>query len=93
MYNCSIGNAPTYLTELLTEKHVGRSGLKYTVQESFILYDVPFNKKSTFSDRGFMTAGPKLRNDLQSSVKRSMSLDVFKKNLKTYYFSKFYYLF
>jgi len=40
-----------------------------------------------------MTAGPKLWNDLPSSVKRSMSLDVFKKNLKTYYFSKFYDLF
>ena len=57
-----------------------------TVQESFILYTVPFNKKSTVSDRGFMTAGPKLWNDLPStcSVKRSMSLGVFKKNLKTY---------
>ena len=52
MYNCLIGNAPTYLTELLTEKHVGRSGLRFTIiQKSFILYDVPFNKKSTFSDR------------------------------------------
>ena len=38
-----------------------------------------------------MTAGPKLWNDLPSSVKKS--LDVFKKNLKTYYFSKFYDLF
>jgi len=47
------------------EKHVGRSGLRSTVQESFILYDVPFNKMSTFSDRGFMTASPKLWNDLQ----------------------------
>jgi len=93
MYNCSIRNAPTYLTELLTEKHVGRSGLRSTVQESFKLYDVPFNKKSTFSDRGFMTAGPKLWNDLPSSVKRSMTLAAFKKNLKTYYFSKFYDLF
>ena len=36
MYNCSIGNAPTYLTELLTEKHVGRPGLRSTVQESFM---------------------------------------------------------
>jgi len=79
MYNCSIGNAPTYLTELLTEKQVVRSDLRSTAQESFILYDVPFNKNSTFSDRGFMTAAPKLWNGLPSIVKRSMSLDVFKK--------------
>jgi len=93
MYNCSIENAPTYLTELLTEKHVVRSDLRSTAQESFILYDVPFNKNSTFSDRGFMTAAPKLWNGLLSIVKRSMSLDVFKKHLKTYYSSKWYDLF
>ena len=59
MYICSIGNAPVYLTELLTETPVGRSGLRSTVQESFILYDVPFNKMSSFSDRGFMPVCPK----------------------------------
>jgi len=55
MYNCSIWNAPTYLTEPLTEKHVG---LRSTVQESFILYDVPFNKKLTFWQR-FHDSWPK----------------------------------
>jgi len=36
---------------------------EYKCNRGIILFDVPFNKKSTFSDRGFMTAGLKLWND------------------------------
>jgi len=81
MYSCSIGNAPVYLSELLTEKPVGRLGLGSAIHESFILYDVSFYTKATFSDRGFIPAEPKLWNDLPSSLKRSKSLDVLKKSV------------
>ena len=54
------------------------SGIIYTVCSS-IQHKI---SKSTFSDRGFMTAGPKLWNDLRNSIKRSMSLDVFRNILR-----------
>jgi len=56
-------------------------------------YDVPFNKRKTFSDRSFGTVGPKLWNQLPMDIRQSQYLDVFKRKLKSYLFSNFYSLF
>jgi len=56
MYQCSIGSAPLYLTELLSRQVPKRQGLRSA--SSFDSdYDVPFNKRKTFSDRSFGTWG------------------------------------
>ena len=50
-----------------------------------LTYCVPFNKRKTFGDRGFRTAGPKLWNELPLSIRESETLDIFKKKLKIHY--------
>ena len=92
MYNCSVGDAPLYLTELLSKRVPGTLGLRSSKSIN-INYVVPFNKRKTFNDRSFSTIGPRLWNSLPADIQLSKSLDVFKKKLKTYYFKSFYDLF
>ena len=91
MYNCSVGTAPGYLAELLTMQEPRRQGLRNSVNSQ--AYAVPFNGRRTFHDRSFATVGPRLWNTLPLWVQKSTSIHVFKKNLKTFYFTDFYSLF
>ena len=91
MYNCSIGCAPVYLNELLKKKTPTRSLRSASISTG--CYEVPFNKRKSFRDRGFSTVGPKLWNDLPVSVRNSENIGSFKKRLKTHYFKTFYALF
>ena len=91
MFNCSAGNAPSYLLDLLSRpvsKRASRSS-----ESSVGCYAVPFNRNKTFSDRSFSTVGPKLWNTLPTSLKQSKSLDIFKKQLKTWFFEQYKSLF
>ena len=87
MYNCSKGQAPEYLTELLHEQVSGRR-LRSADQISGC-FEVPFNKCKTFGDRGFRTVGPLLWNRLPCDLKNSKSIDTFKKDLKHTFFRNF----
>lgn len=78
MFNCSTGNAPAYLTELLSKQIPARQ-LRYAVS-SVGCYVVRFNRRNIFSDRSF-------------SIRGSETLDIFKRKLKTLYFRDFYNLF
>ena len=91
MFNCSVGNAPEYLTELLTCK-VAKRTLRSS-ESSVGCYEVPYNKKKTFSDICFSTVGPMLWNTLPLELKQSESVDSFKKHLKSYFFKDFFQLF
>ena len=91
MFNCSIGNAPAYLTELLSTP-ISKRNLRSSAS-SIGCFNVPFNKKRTFSDRSFGTVGPKLWNNLPLSLRQCTSIDTFKKQLKTYFFDDFFALF
>lgn len=91
MYNCSVGHAPLYLTELLSKLAPSRS-LRST-DKSEDNYVVPFNRRKTFCDRSFGTVGPKLWNELPSEIKRAESIDTFKRKLKSHYFRHFQTLF
>ena len=42
----------------------------------------------THGERAFSFCGPKLWNDLPSSIKQATSVDIFKKDLKTFLFNK-----
>ena len=56
-------------------------------QTHFFQFHSPYvNKK--YGDRALSVTGPRLWNQLDSSVKRSCSVDVFKNKLKTYLFEK-----
>ena len=91
MYNCSVGKAPSYLTDLLTNQ-VSKRTLRSS-ESSVGNYDIPFNKNKTFSDRSFSFIGPKLWNDLPMNVKNSKSVDIFKHRLKSFYFENYFSLF
>ena len=77
MYNYSVGNAPKYLCERLTPK-VSQRTLRSS-ESSLGGYEVPYNKKKTFSDRSFSTVGPRLWNSIPLSLRHSESVDTFKK--------------
>ena len=77
MYKCSVGEAPLYLTELLT-KQIPNQKLR-SAQSTKGCYVVPFNKRKTFSDRSFWTIGPKLWNNLPAEIRQATcnSIDCF----------------
>jgi len=77
---------------VFTKHSPNRQGLR-SCGSNMASYDVPFNKRKTFSDRSFSTAGPRLWNSLPQDLRQSDSLESFKKNLKTHLFRDFYALF
>ena len=83
MYNCSVGNAPKYLSELLTYK-VSKRTLRSS-KSSVGCFEVPYNRKNTFRDRNFNTIGPRLWNALPLELRQSGSVHTFKRHLKTYF--------
>ena len=86
-----VGNAPTYLTEVLSEQVPERNLRSSDCAKG--CYEVRFSKRKTFSDRRFATVGPRLWNSLPLSIRNSETLDGFKRSLKTFYFRDFYALF
>ncbi|KAK3101096.1 hypothetical protein FSP39_000910 [Pinctada imbricata] len=91
VYNCSINQAPAYLTDLLIIQRPNPRLRSAKSAEG--CYLVPSNKHKTFSDRGFSTIGPKLWNNIPLDIRQAENIEIFKKKLKTYYFAKFHSLF
>ena len=85
VYICLHGDGPAYLSSLLEEYHPSRN-LRSTAQAR--LYE-PFVHKR-YGERAFSVAEPKLWNALPESLRKSNSLDVFKKSLKTHFFKVAY---
>lgn len=91
MYNCSVGNAPSYLTDLLSHQ-VPKRTLRSS-ESSGGCFVIPFNKKKSFSDISFSTIGPKLWNELPITLRTCKSVDIFKRKLKSFYFEDYFALF
>ena len=79
--NCS---APSYLKELL-DPYVPRRNLRSA--NKLLLRSPCYNLKS-YGYRAFSVCAPKLWNLLPLDVRRSESIDIFKKNLKTFLFKE-----
>ncbi|KAH3795079.1 hypothetical protein DPMN_148624 [Dreissena polymorpha] len=62
MFICSRGNAPVYITELLTLQLPKLTLI--SAENKVMSYTVPVNKRRTFSDRAFRTAGPRIWNTI-----------------------------
>ena len=78
VYKClHDANSPPYLKSLLT--------FKYPIPK---ILSVP-RTHTTFADRAFSVAGPKLWNALPIDIRLSTTLDNFKSSLKTYFFTRF----
>ena len=85
VYKCLHGDGPAYLSSLLEEYHPSRN-LRSTAQAC--LYESLVHKR--YGERAFSVAGPKLWNVLPESLRKSNSLHVFKKSLKTHIFKVAY---
>ena len=78
-------------SEYLQQKLILRNPIQNTQSaiESDLLY-IPYNKRKTWADHGFSTAGPKLWNSLPCELQTAPTVSGFKKLLKTYLFKTCY---
>ena len=79
------GAAPSYLSNLLKVRHFNRPTRMQ--ENSKLLLEVPFTKKTSFADRAFSVYGPKIFNKLPTSVRIIQDFLSFKKALKTHLFT------
>ena len=75
------GLAPKYLADKLEIK--SNSKLRSSNQKLLV---VPRSRTTSYGDRSFSIAGPKLWNNLPKDLRLCISVDVFKRNLKTHLF-------
>ena len=87
VYKALIGQAPSYISELLLNKvHKHTHNLRSS--HDTLLLQIPTCKtKITLGDRAFVCAAPKLWNNLPFEIRTSSSVETFKSRLKTYLFS------
>ena len=52
---------------------------------------IPRSKLKSYGDRAFSVSAPKLWNDIPETIKCSVDLNAFKRNLKTYLFKRYFY--
>ena len=86
VFKCRSDLAPAYLVELLTPYAPTRS-LRSSDKN---LLEVPKTRLKTYGDRSFQVAGPILWNSLPLRLRQPMTVDAFKKELKTYLFTAAY---
>ena len=85
-YKALNNTAPVYISDLINLKvssRVLRSNDK-------ILLHVPRSNRKTYGDRAFSRTAPFAWNNVPLEVRQSPSLDIFKKRIKTYLFSRAY---
>ena len=83
-HQCLHGNAPIYLKELITPQPTSR----HLRSGQANLLQIPRTKLRTMGDRAFCHAAPCLWNALPDHLRAPLTLDTFKKGLKTYLFKK-----
>ena len=77
------GSSPTYLQALLNVYNSGRLRLRSSQDPTRLA--IPKTKRS-FGDKSFSALGPRMWNDLPSSVRAAPNVKRFKKLLKTHLF-------
>ena len=86
VYKALNGMAPLYITELLSYRTCSRT-LRSTDQKHLV---VPKSRLKTYGDRTFSVAAPKLWNELPLDLRSLVTINLFKKHLKTDLFKKAY---
>ena len=85
VFKCLNGLAPSYLSNLV-EIYVPSRNLRSINQYKLKTHVTKFK---TLGDRSFSSAAPSVWNALPLELRREKSIDIFKKNLKTFYFKEF----
>ena len=91
MYTIHFGLAPLYITELVSTvaAQMSRPGLRSADTTNY----VQPRTRTKFGERAFSYAGPAVWNLLPDDLRRTPTIDSFKRKLKTYVFiSAFSYL-
>ena len=78
---------PSYISDLLETYKPTRS----LRSSSRNLLMIPRSRLKSYGDRAFSVAAPKLWNDITETIKCSVDLNAFKRNLKTYLFKRYFY--
>ena len=86
VYKCATGVAPSNLASLIPPYIPGLSGLRSASSNQWAKQIT----KKKYGDRAFSNSGPHLWNNINLDLKNSPSIEVFKKDLKTYLFIKAY---
>ena len=77
---------PSYISNLLEIYKPTRS-LRSSSRNLLV---IPRSKLKSFGDRAFSVSAPKLWNDIPETIKCSVDLNAFKRNLKTYLFKRYF---
>ena len=85
VYKCLRNQAPAYLSNTIKIKDPNVHNLRSN-NDAFKL-DIPSTACRTFADRSFSVYGPMIWNALPLEIRKADNVDIFKKRLKTYYFS------
>ena len=86
VYKCLHNASPSYLTEMLSLYQPGRS-LRSSKDDSLLTQS---RTNKAIGCRDFRHVGPSLWNALPKAVRDSSTITIFKRNLKTFYFTQHY---
>ena len=78
---------PGYISDLLETYKPTRS-LRSSSRNLLV---IPRSRLKSYGDRGSSVSAPKLWNDIPETIKCSVDLNAFKRNLKTYLFKRYFY--
>ena len=87
-YKCLNGQAPDYLSDLLSAIPELRRMLRSSNKYKQLV--VPRVKRKTFAARLFSIMAPSLWNELPDSLQKANSVEIFKAELKTLLFRRYY---
>ena len=87
-YKCLNGEAPDYLSDLLSVIPESRRMLRLSNRYNQLV--VPRVKRKTFAARSFSIMAPSLWNELPDYLWKANSVEIFKAELKTLLFRRYY---
>ena len=88
VYLSVTGNAPTYITDMLQSlSDLDRLTQLWSASKGDLF--VP-RTRLKLGERAFRVADPRLRNELPPDIRKSTTLAIFKKHLKTFLFCEHY---
>ena len=78
---------PSYISDLL-ETYKPTMSLRSSSRNLLV---IPRSRLKSHGDRAFSVSAPKLWNDIPETIKCSVDLNAFKRNLQTYLFKRYFY--
>ena len=88
MHKCLHNCAPKYLMDLID---ISKSQRNTRSSNAHLILRVPFTRKSTFADRSFSVAGPRMWNSLPAEIRLIEQFKPFKTAIKTLLFKRAFY--